>query len=55
MTAVRDVHDDKVILDFAQLSGPMREALHHLHDAEFDEYAAADPDDGTPADGDSRV
>lgn len=55
MSAVRDVHDDKVILDFAQLSVPMREALHHLHDAEFDEYAAADPDDGTPADGDSRV
>ena len=48
MAAVRDVHDDKVILDFEQLSVPMREALHHLHDAEYDEYAAADPDEGTP-------
>lgn len=53
MRAVRAVHDDKVILDYDQLSAPMREALHHLHDAEFDEYAAADPDEGTPRDDDA--
>jgi hypothetical protein len=51
MSAVRDVHDDKVIIDFDALSVPMREALHHLHDAESPEYAAADPDEGTPRDG----
>jgi hypothetical protein len=46
--AVRDVHDDKVILDFARLPPPMQEALRHLHDAESDEYRAADPAQGTP-------
>ena len=55
MSAVRDVHDDKVILEFDQLPVPMREALHHLHDADFDEYAAAYPDEGTPADGRSGM
>ena len=54
MSAIRDVHDDKVILDFAQLSMPMREALQHLHDAEDAEYAAADPDEGTPREGEPR-
>ena len=54
MAAVRDVHDDKVILDFDQLSVPMREALHHLHDAEYPVYAAADPEQGTPMEGEPR-
>jgi len=48
MSVVRDVHDDKVILDFDALPTRVREALHHLHDNESDEYAAADPDEGTP-------
>ena len=46
--AVRDIHDDKVILDYARLPEPMREALRHLHDAEYAEYRAADPAQGTP-------
>lgn len=46
--AVRDVHDDKVILDLARLPPQMQEALRHLHDAEFPIYRAADPAQGTP-------
>lgn len=46
--AVRDVHDDKVILDYARLPPPMQEALRHLHDAEYRAYRAADPAQGTP-------
>lgn len=48
--AVRDVHDDKVILDLARLPPPMQDALRHLHDAEFQVYRAADPAQGTPED-----
>jgi hypothetical protein len=46
--AVRDVHDDKVILDYARLPERMQQALRHLHDAEYAEYRAADPEQGTP-------
>ena len=46
--AVRDVHDGKVILDYARLPQRMQEALRHLHDAEYTEYRAADPEQGTP-------
>lgn len=46
--AVRDVHDDKVILDLDRLPPPMQEALQHLHDAEYPVYRAADPEQGTP-------
>lgn len=46
--AVRDVHDDKVILDYARLPPPVQEALRHLHDAEYRAYRAADPAQGTP-------
>jgi hypothetical protein len=48
LSAVRAVHDDKVILDFECLSTELRDALHHLHDAEYPLYAAADPEQGTP-------
>ena len=51
---VRDAHDDKVILDFGRLPQPLREALHHLHDAEYPLYAAADPEQGTPLQGEPR-
>ena len=54
LSSVRDVHDDKVILDFERLPVPLREALHHLHDAEFPDYAAADPDEGTPLEDEPR-
>lgn len=46
--AVRDVHEGKVILDFARLPPPMQEALRHLHEAEFPVYRAADSAQGTP-------
>jgi len=46
--AVRDVHDDKVILDYGRLPAPMQDALRHLHDAEYRRYRAADPRQGTP-------
>ena len=46
--AVRDVHDDKVILDYERLPAPMQEALRHLHEAEYRQYRAADPEQGTP-------
>lgn len=44
--SVRDVHSGKVILDIAKLDAPLREALHHPHDAEDPDYAAVDPQDG---------
>lgn len=47
-SAVRDVHSGKVILDVSRLEGPVRAALDHPHDAELPQYAATDPDDGTP-------
>lgn len=46
--AVRDIHDGKVILDYARLPQAMQEALRHLHEAEYPEYRAADPEQGTP-------
>lgn len=46
--AVRDVHEDKVIVDVARLPLLMQEALQHLHDAEFRAYRAADPEQGMP-------
>ena len=47
-SAIRDVHDDKVILDLGQLPREMCDAFEHLHDAEYRQYAAADPDEGSP-------
>lgn len=47
-TAVRDVHEGKVILDYARLPERMQEALRHLHDAEYRAYRAADPAQGIP-------
>ena len=48
ISAVRDVHSDKVILDVDRLPEPMREALRHPHDAEYPDptYAATDPQEG---------
>lgn len=46
--AVRAVHDGKVILDYDRLPADMRDALRHLHDAEYPQYLAADPAQGTP-------
>ena len=40
--------DDKVILDYERLPAPMQEALRHLHEAEYRQYRAADPEQGTP-------
>jgi hypothetical protein len=48
LSAIRDVHDDKVILELSQLPAEMCRAFDHLHDAEYREYAAVDPDEGAP-------
>lgn len=39
ISAIREVHSGKVMLDLEQLEGPVREALRHLHESE-------DPSDG---------
>src|SRR5690554_1689114 len=49
LTAVRDVHSKKVILDLDRLDRRLCEALGHVHDNEDPDYAALDPDAGTPA------
>jgi hypothetical protein len=43
LSAVRDVHDGKVILDCAKLERKLREAIGHAHKAE-DPDIAAKPD-----------
>ena len=48
MSAVRAVHDGKVVLDLQALDAPVIEALRHVHDAELPEFAVLDPRDGTP-------
>lgn len=50
LSAVRDVHSGKVMLDVAKLAPEVVEALHHVHDAESPEFAVLDPRDGTPDD-----
>ncbi|HEY4581371.1 MAG TPA: hypothetical protein VIG88_00660 [Lysobacter sp.] len=51
VSAVRDVHSGKVLLDLERLGPEVVEALRHVHDAEAPAYAALDPRDGTPDDG----
>lgn len=48
VSAVRAVHDGKVVLDLAKLDAGVVEALRHVHDAELPEFSALDPRDGTP-------
>lgn len=43
LSAVRDVHDEKVILDCGKLERSLREAIGHAHTAE-DPDIAAKPD-----------
>lgn len=43
LTAVRDVHDQKVVLDCAKLDRRLREVIGHAHAAE-DPNIAAKPD-----------
>ena len=40
LSAIRDVHSDKVILDFDRLEQPLREALSHARDDEDPDYEA---------------
>jgi hypothetical protein len=49
-TAIRDVHEGKVILDLDHLPQAMRRALEHPHDAEDPDYEAPDRQDGAPED-----
>lgn len=44
-SAIRDVHEGKVILDVDRLPKPVRQALRHPHDAEDPNYAV-DPREG---------
>jgi len=46
LSAVRDVHDEKVILDCARLDRGLREAIGHAHVAE-DPNVADKPDEPT--------
>lgn len=48
LSAVRGVHDGKVVLDLQRLEPDVVEALRHVHDAELPEFAVLDPRDGTP-------
>jgi hypothetical protein len=48
-SAIRAVHEGKVVLDVERLPQPVRRALEHPHDAERPLYAAQDPRDGTLA------
>ena len=44
LSAVRDVHDEKVVLDCGKLERKLREAIGHAHTAE-DPNIAAKPDE----------
>ena len=48
-SAIRAVHEGKVVLDVDHLPQAVRRALRHPHDAERPLYAAQDPHDGTLA------
>lgn len=50
ISAVRDVHSGKVLLDLDRVGADVVEALRHVHDAESPEFAVSDPKDGTPDD-----
>ncbi|HEY3637909.1 MAG TPA: hypothetical protein VGK90_07120 [Rhizomicrobium sp.] len=43
LSAVRDVHDEKVVLDGAKLGRDLRQAIGHAHEAE-DPNVASEPD-----------
>lgn len=47
LSAVRDVHSGKLILDLAAIGDDLREALLHVHDAEDPDYEAPGIDDAT--------
>lgn len=46
LSAVRDVHDEKVVLDCDRLDDKLRAAIGHAHTAE-DPNVADEPDEGT--------
>lgn len=48
LSAVRAVHDDKVILDMDRLDEPLREAVAHAHDAEYPDGVVTNTEDGKP-------
>ena len=54
LSAVRDVHSGKVLLDLDRLDERVVEALRHVHDAESPDFAVIDPLDGTPDDDAAR-
>lgn len=48
LSAVKAVHDDKVILDVEQLDPRLREALAHAREAEFPDDVVTNTEDGRP-------
>jgi len=45
LTAIRDVHSEKVILNFDRLERPLRDALSHARDAEDPDYEAPETEE----------
>jgi len=48
LSAIRDIHSGKVLLNLDQLEAPVIAALNRVHDGEAREFRALDPSDGTP-------
>lgn len=51
LSAVRSVHDDKVVLDCDRLDAPLREAVNHARDAEYSDNQVTNTEDGRPIGG----
>jgi hypothetical protein len=50
LSAVKSVHDDKVVLDCEQLDAPLRKAVTHARDAEYSDNVVTNTEDGKPID-----
>ena len=46
LSAVKEVHSDKVILDHTRLDLRLRDAIRHARDSEDPNYIASAPDEG---------
>lgn len=50
LSAVRSVHDDKVLLDCDRLDAPLRKAVTHARDSEYPDSQVTNTEDGKPID-----
>lgn len=50
LSAVKSIHDDKVVLDLDRLDAPLRQAITHAHDAEYSDGQVTNTEDGEPID-----